>query len=145
MVRHCLVVAVVFAAGVLAGPTAAQAQTGAAAAADATPAPQIKVELEKIKKGRTLGLNPALGIENADGATELQLDNPSPFNIVVLVVGPTSRRVEIGPMRMETLAISPGDYEVAVTVIGRDLPPFYGKQTIVAGMHFRHQFLIPLI
>jgi hypothetical protein len=113
--------------------------------AAAAPSPaQIKLELEKIKKGRTLALMPADGMEDTDGATVLRVDNTSPFNLVVLLVGPTTQRIEMGPERMQTLTIEPGDYEIAVTVVGRDLPPFYGTQRIVANMRFRHKFVIPV-
>jgi len=116
------------------------------APAAAAPAPaQIKLELEKIKEGRTLALMPADGMEDTDGATVLRVDNTSPFSLVVLLVGPTTQRIELGPERMQTLTIEPGDYEIAVTAVGRDLPPFYGRQKIVANMRFRHKFVIPAL
>jgi hypothetical protein len=143
-VCRTLVVAAALAIGVSSLTLAAQ-QAPTPAAAPATPLTptQIKQELEKIKKGRTLGIGPAEGVEDAEGATALFLDNPSPFNLIVLLVGPTTARVELGPARMQTLAVEPGVYEIAVTVVGRDLPPFYGTQTIVKNMRFRHQFIVP--
>jgi hypothetical protein len=121
------------------GIPAARAQN----AAKPPSAAQIKQELDKIKKGRTLTLFPAEGSAESSGATSLVVENTSGFNLVVLVVGPTTERVELGPFRMETLSVAPGDYEVAVTAVGRDIPPFYGKQKITASMLFRHKLSIP--
>lgn len=117
-----------------------------AAVVKAAPTPaEIKQEIEKIKKARTLGIIPAVGTENAAGVTELRVDNTSPFNIVVLISGPTSLRLELGPEGSQTLPVEPGAYEIAVTVVGRNVPPFYGTQRIVANMRFRHQFVIPAV
>lgn len=121
----------------------AQQQPRPAPAAATESPEQIKRELDRIKKGRTLAIMPAAGFDDGDGATALRLDNASPFSLIVLLVGPTTQRIELGPERMQSLAIEPGDYEIAVTVVGRDIPPFYGKQKVVANMHFRHQFVIP--
>lgn len=113
---------------------------------DPTPSPssaQIKQELEKIKKGRTLAIRPAEGMEDTEGATVLRFDNSSPFILIVLLVGPTTQRVELGPDRMQVLTIEPGAYEIAVSVVGRDLPPFYGTQRIMRRMRFVHKFVIP--
>lgn len=114
--------------------------------APSTPAPsaaQIKQELDRIKKGPTIALFPAEGSDDSGGQTLFRVENTSPFNLVVLVVGPTSDRIELGPYRMQTLTVKPGDYEVAVTTVGRDVPPFYGKQKITANMLFRHKLSIP--
>jgi len=117
-----------------------------APAVKAPPTPaEIKQEVEKIKKARTLGIIPAVGTENEAGATELRVDNTSAFNLVVLISGPTSLRIELGPEGSQTVEVDPGAYEIAVTVVGRNLPPFYGTQRIVAKMRFRHQFVIPAI
>jgi hypothetical protein len=115
-------------------------------AAAAAPSPEaIRRELEKIKTGRTLVINPADGTNDSDGATILTVENGSASDLIVLVVGPTTRRVELGSERMEMLTIEPGDYELAVTAvgrIGRTVLPFYGRQKIVAGMSFHHKFVI---
>jgi len=138
-----LLAGVALVASVLA-PLFVHAQQPPAPKAAAAPTPaQIKQELEKIKKGRTLGLTPGDGVETRDGTTVLRFDNTSPFTIVVLVVGPTTDRIEVGPDRMQTRTVEPGNYEIAVSVAGRDLPPFYGTETIVANMRYRHGFVIP--
>jgi hypothetical protein len=134
---------------VLMPDVSAQQQTAPAPAAAVAPAPatpaEIKQELEKIKKSRTLGIIPSVGTDDSGGTTVLRVDNTSAFTLVVLIVGPTTLRLELGPEGTQTLAVDPGDYEIAVTVVGRNLPPFYGKQTIVANMRFRHQFVIPAV
>ena len=119
-------------------------QAPAVAAAQDSPE-RIKQELEKIKKGRTLAIAPAQGIDGAgaDAETTLRFDNTSPFTLVVLLVGPTTERIELGPERMQTVTLAPGNYEIAMTVTGRSLPPFYGKQAIEANMNFRLRFVIP--
>ncbi len=138
-------VVIVASAVVSPGVSAQQAAQPPAPAAKAAPTPaEIKQDIEKIKKARTLGIIPAVGTENG-GATELRVDNTSAFNIVVLVVGPTTLRVELGPEGSQTIAIDPGAYELAVTVVGRNLPPFYGTQRILANMRYRHQFVIPAV
>ena len=121
-------------------------QTPPAAAAQDSPE-KIKQELEKIKKGRTLAIAPAQGIDGAgaNAETTLRFDNTSPFTLVVLLVGPTTERIELGPERMQTVTLAPGNYEIAMTVTGRGLPPFYGKQAIAANMRFRIQFVIPTV
>jgi hypothetical protein len=141
----CRMLAAALAAGVLITPTLLAQQPAAPSTASAPePSPaEIKQELEKIKKGRTFGLAPAGGTDDSGGATLLRLDNASPFDLVVLVVGPVTQRIELGPDRMRTLAVVPGDYEIAVTAVGRDVPPFYGKQKIVENMLFRQKFIIP--
>jgi len=106
-------------------------------------AAQIKQELERIKKGNTLTLFPADGMAEAGGATQLRIENTSGFTLIVLVVGPTTARMDLGPFRTETLAVQPGDYELAVTAAGRDIPPFYGKQKVTAKMVFHHTLSIP--
>ena len=112
----------------------------------ASPSPEaIKQELEKIKKGRTLGIIPSVGTDESGGMTVLRLDNTSPFQLVVLLVGPTIQRIELGPEGTQSLIVEPGNYEMAVIVVGRNLPPFYGTQRIVANMRFRHQFVIPAV
>jgi hypothetical protein len=119
----------------------------AAAGAQATsisPA-AIKHELEQIKQGRTLAILQATGTDDSGGATLLRFDNPSPFKLVVLIVGPTTERIEIEADRMQTLTIEPGDYEIAVRVVGRDVPPFYGRQKIEPNRLFRQKFIIPTI
>ena len=139
--------AVVIVASVVVRPgvSARQAAQPPASAATAAPTPaEIKQEIEKIKKARTLGIIPAVGTENG-GATELRVDNTSAFNLVVLIVGPTVERIELGPEGTQTLTIEPGQYEIAAIVIGRNIPPFYGTQRIVANMRFRHQFVIPAV
>ena len=108
-------------------------------------AAQIKQELEKIKKSRTLALFPAEGMEEPGDPTQITVENTSSFTLVVLIVGPTTSRVEIGPFRSETRAVEPGDYELAVTAVGRGLPPFYGKQKITAKLSFHHKISIPAV
>ncbi len=128
----------------LALPAFARQQPVDTPTVDAQPAPdQIRKELEQIKKGRTLALRAAEGMEDTDGNTVLRIDNASDFPIVILLVGPNTERIELGPARMQTLTLAPGDYEIAVRAVGRDVPPFYGRQTIVANMRFRHQFVLP--
>ena len=104
---------------------------------------QIRHELDRIKKSRTLSILPAQGTDDSGGATLLRVDNASPFSLIILIVGPTTQRVELGSDRTQTLTLEPGDYEIAVTVIGRTIPPFYGKQTIIANMLFRQKFVVP--
>ena len=116
---------------------------GAQDAAKPPSATQIRRELEKIKKGQTLALFPAEGMEEPGDATQIRVENTSPFNLVVLIVGPTTSRLEVGPFRTEAIAVEPGDYELAVTAVGRSLPPFVGKQKITAKLSFHHKILIP--
>src|SRR3954466_13930736 len=101
---------------------------------------QIKQEVDKIKKGRTLLLVPELGTDDPAGETTLSLDNTSPFDLIILLSGPSPQRVELGPNRTHPLTVEPGEYEVVLTVVGRNLPPFFGKDTIVPKMHYRHSF-----
>ena len=122
----------------------AAAAVPAAPAVVRTPA-EIKQELEKIKKGRTLGIIPSIGTDESGGMTLLRVDNTSAFTLVVFIVGPTVERVELGPEGTQTLTIEPGQYEIAAIVIGRNIPPFYGTQRIVANQRFRHQFVIPAV
>jgi hypothetical protein len=138
-------VAVALAACVVTAPSLIAQAPGAPAPAVTMSPAQIKQEVDKIKKGRTLLLVPALGTDDPAGATTIRLDNTSPFDLVILLVGPSAQRVELGPNRMQTLTIEPGDYEVALTVVGRNLPPFFGKETITPKMQFRHQFVIPAV
>ena len=135
-------VAVALAACVLLTPSL-MAQTPAPATT-MSPA-QIKQEVDKIKKGRTLLLVPALGTDDPAGETTLILDNTSPFDLIILLSGPSAQRVELGPNRMQTLTVAPGDYDVVLTVVGRNLPPFFGKDTIAPKLRFRHQFVIPAV
>ena len=104
---------------------------------------QIKNELEKIKKGRTFALGQADGMEDTEGATVLRVENASAFNLVVLLVGPTTLRIELEPDRKQALTIEPGAYEIAVVAVDQDIPPLYGTQRIMRHMRFRHQFVIP--
>lgn len=140
-----LLAGVALAASVLSAPLlVAQQQPPIEFAPTPAPSPaQIKQELEKIKKGRTLALIPATGTDDSGGATILRFDNPSSFNLIVLLVGPTTQRVELGPDHMQVLTIEPGAYEIAVSVVGRDFPPFYGTQRIMRRMRFVHKFVIP--
>jgi hypothetical protein len=111
-----------------------------------TPSDTIKLELEKVKTTHPLALFPADGIEDENGATTLRLDNTSRVGVVVLVVGPTTARVELEAERMQTLTVEPGDYEIAVVPSvprGVIVPSFYGRQTIAPAMHFVHKFVIP--
>ena len=117
----------------------------APAAADQNSPDKIKQDLEKIKKGRTLALIPAQGSDDSGGETVIRFDNTSPFDLIVLLVGPTTERVELGPDRMHSLTIEPGKYEIAVTVVGRNLPPFYGRQTVEPKLRFLHKFVIPAV
>ena len=127
-------------------PGVSAQQQPAPAVVEAPPTPEaIKQELEKIKKGRTLGIIPSIGTDESSGMTVLRLDNTSPFQLVVLIVGPLVERIELGPEGTQSLIVEPGNYEMAVTVVGRNLPPFYGTQRIVANMRFRHQFVIPAV
>ena len=123
----------------------AAAIAAAAAQAPSTSPAEIRQELEQIKKGRTLAIPQAPGTDNAGGATLLRVDNPSPFRLVVLIVGPTTERIEIEADRMQTLTIEPGDYEIAVRVVGRDVPPFYGRQKFEPNRIFRQKFIVPTI
>jgi len=123
---------------------AAAIAAAAAQAPSASPA-EITRELEQIKQGRTLAIPQAPGTDIAGGATLLRVDNPSPFRLVVLIVGPTTERIEIEADRMQTLTIEPGDYEIAVRVVGRDVPPFYGRQKFEPNRLFRQKFIIPTI
>ena len=141
---HTLAVALV-ATGALAIPAlVAQQPADPPAAAQESPE-RIKQELEKIKKGRTLAIARAEGVDDSGVETILRFDNTSPFNLVVLVVGPTTQRIELGPDRIQTLTVEPGTYEIAVTVTGRNLPPFYGRQAIIRNMRFVFQFVIPAV
>jgi len=105
---------------------------------------QIKQQIEKIKAGLTVTIMPADGMEGTEGETVIRVDNPSPFSLIVLLLGPTTQRVEVKPDRMQVLNVAPGDYEIAVTVAGRDVPPFYGRQTVLANMRYRHRFVVPV-
>ena len=71
----------------------AQQQPRPAPAAATESPEQIKRELDRIKKGRTLAIMPAAGFDDGDGATALRLDNASPFSLIVLLVGPTTQRI----------------------------------------------------
>ena len=143
-----VVSAVLVTAGAVSTPRVSAQQPAAAVPAvpvvAKTPA-EIKQELEKIKKTRTWGIIPAVGTDDSGGTTLLRVDNTSAFPLIVLIVGPTVERVELGPEGTQTLTVEPGQYEIAVTVIGRNMPSFYGTQRIVANMRFRHQFVIPAV
>jgi hypothetical protein len=112
------------------------------------PPNEIQQELEKVKKAHPLALAPAEGTADENGATTLRLDNTSRLDVVVLVVGPTTARIELGTDRMQTLTLLPGDYEIAVVPAvppGVTVPSLYGKQTIAPAMRFVHKFVIPAI
>ena len=115
-----------------------RAQEPAAPAAD-----QIKRDLETIKKTRTIAIIPAEGSNESGGETLLRLENTSAFPIVVLIVGPSVERVELDGFRMQTLKVKAGDYEIAMKVTGRPVPPFYGRQKILANQLFNHKFVVP--
>ena len=108
-------------------------------------AAQIKQELDKLKKGQTLALFPAEGMQEAGDPTQIRFENTSPFNLAVLIVGPTTSRLDVGPFRTETVAIDAGDYELAVTAVGRSVPPFVGKQKITAKLSYYHKISIPAV
>ncbi len=136
---------VLVAAGVaMALPAIAQQPENAPSPAPLPPnAEQIRRMVETVKKGRTLPIVPADGMEDTEGETVLRVDNPSPFPMTVFLLGPTVQSMNVGAEQMQTLTLEPGAYEIAVTVNGRDLPPFYGKQTIVANMRYIHKFIVP--
>src|SRR4051812_44378699 len=99
--RMCIAAAI---ATIGLAPAAARAQAQQQAAATAAASrDDIKRELDKLKKARTLAINPADGSDDTAGATILRFENSSPFSMVILVVGPTTERVELGPERMQTL------------------------------------------
>jgi hypothetical protein len=131
--------------GLSLGASLAAAQQAAPAVAGPPPASDIKQALEQIKKSRTLEISPATGTDDSGGMTLLSVENASAFTIVVLIVGPTTQRLEVRPEGIQALVVDPGEYEIAVTAVGRDVPPFYGKQTIVANRRFRHKFVIPAV
>ena len=142
--RGCRIVGAAAVAAIVAGSPVLFARQQPPAAEATAPRPeQIRQELDKIKKSRTLSILPAQGTDDSGGATLLRVDNASPFSLVILIVGPTTQRVELGSDRTHTLTVEPGDYEIAVTVVGRNLPSFYGKQTIIANMLFRQKFVVP--
>ena len=119
------------------------AQQTTASPATAPSADEIRQEVEAIKKLRTLPILSAAGIDDAGGATTLRIDNASAFPIAVLIVGPTTSRIELPSEGVRTLGVLPGEYEIAVKAVGSDLPPLYGRQTITDKFRFRHQFAIP--
>jgi len=115
------------------------------APAAATPE-QIRKELDAIKKSKPLPIIAAMGTDDSNGETLLRVDNTSPFELVVILSGPTMERIELGAGHMQTFQVKPGDYEIAVSVIGRKkMPAFYGKQTVTEKLFFRHQLVIPLV
>ena len=127
-------------AALLMSVPALRAQSAAAPSAE-----EIKKDLETIKKGRTLVIQPAPGTDDSSGATQLRIDNTSSFKMIVLIVGPTTQRVELDGERMQTLAVEPGDYEIAVSIVGRiSVPPFYGKQKIEPKKFFIQRFVVPV-
>ena len=129
------------ATGALTAPRiAAQQQSASPVSADA-----IRNELEAIKKLRTLPILPATGTEDSGGATLLYVENASAFPIAVLLVGPTTDRVELPQGGVRTLKVLPGDYEIGVKAVGRDLQSLYGKQTIEPKRRFRHKFAVPAL
>ena len=103
--RAALVAAAVACAGVLAVAGQPPATPTADIAAPAISPEQIKQQLDKIKKGRTLAIPSAEGTNDSGGATLLGLDNTSPYDLVVLIVGPTTERVLLGRERMQTLTL----------------------------------------
>jgi hypothetical protein len=145
--RGCRTFAAVAIAVVALIPPSSRAQQPPDSRTAATPSrDDIRRELEKIKKTRTLTLLPAEGSDDSDGATVLRVENASPFDLVLLIVGPTTQRIQLAPERMQMLTVEPGDYELAVTVVTRgrrDVLPWYGRQKIVGGMAFRHKIVIP--
>jgi hypothetical protein len=127
--------------GALAAPRLAEQQRSVSpVSADA-----IRNELEAIKKLHTLPILPATGTEDSGGGTLLHVENASAFPIVVLIVGPTTERVELPQGGARTLKVLPGDYEIAVKAVGRDLQSLYGKQTIEPKRRFGHKFAVPAL
>jgi hypothetical protein len=129
-----LVAAALVAASVCAPPLAAQDS-----------AASIKQELERIKKTHPQALFPAQGAEDASGTTTLRLENASSLDVVVLIVGPTTERIELGTDRMRALTVAPGDYEIAVVAVTRipNVPALYGRQTVTPNLRFSLKFVIP--
>ena len=105
---------------------------------------EIRAAIEKIKKGRTLNIVPAQGTDDSQDLTILVLENKSPFDLLVLIAGPVTFRADLRPDAAHYYAIEPGAYELAVTVVGKNVPPFYGTQRLTAKTRFRHQFVIPI-
>lgn len=147
MRASCIVVAAMCVVPVICVPLSAKAlQETTAGSAQASPSPQeIRQQLEQIKKGRTVPISAATGTNESSGSTELRFENTSPFPLIVLVVGPITQRIELGVEGMQSVPVDPGEYEIAVTVVGRPIPPFYGKQTVTPNLSFRHKFVIPAI
>jgi len=120
-----------------------------AAAQDASPKAtpeQVRKELDAIKKNHPLPIIPAMGTDDSSGETLLRVDNVSPFNLVVILSGPTTERIELGAGHMQTFQVKPGDYEIGVSVVGRKkMPSFYGKQTVTEKLFFRHQIVVPFV
>ena len=150
MRTRCLA-AVLVACSVLVGPSLAaqsvptlhELQLAPIPQQDMTPA-QIRQAIDKVKKGRTLLIVPAVGLDDPQDNTTLALEDKSPFPLSVFVAGPTTFRVDLQPEETPVFSIEPGEYEIVVQVTGKDLPPFYGRQTVEAKKRFRHQFVIPI-
>jgi hypothetical protein len=122
-------------------PTAAISgpPTGALAPSDNT----IQQEIGKIRNGRNAPMPPAqAAAANLGGQTGILLENGTTYTLTVFVSGPMSQRIQLAPGGSKTLTLSPGNYEVAASVSGPGVVPFYGKETLSANTQYTERFYI---
>ncbi|MDZ7315391.1 MAG: hypothetical protein ONA69_01635 [candidate division KSB1 bacterium] len=73
--------------------------------------------------------------------TTLEIDNQTPYQLVVRYSGKNSRRFTIEPKGKITVKLENGRYRVAANAVGADVLPFAGEQELAGGEYVSRYFI----
>jgi hypothetical protein len=105
---------------------------------------QVQQEIDRIRSGRysPMPTPQASGASGLDGQTSWVIQNGTSYSLTVFLSGPVRHRMDIPAGGSQTLRVSPGNYEVAASVSGPNVIPFYGTINLGANTQYTEQFYI---
>jgi hypothetical protein len=103
----------------------------------------IKQEIERIRGGEHAAMpEPQVAAGKTTGDPTMTIENGTSYTMTVMLSGPTTRRLTLAAGETQTVTLTPGDYDKAATVSDKTVLPFYGKQTLAAGIRYSSSFYV---
>ena len=103
----------------------------------------VQDEIQKIRNAPHAAMPPAQAAPAPlGGQTSMTVENGTGYVLYLYLSGPNTQTLQIAAGSSQTLAVSPGSYEIAAKVSDPSVMPFYGRDDYAANTQYSHHFYV---
>jgi tetratricopeptide (TPR) repeat protein len=107
--------------------------------------PLIETEVAQIEEGTHNFFPPPAQTEQTQqlgGEAEYTIINKTSYTLTILLIGPTTRSIDVSTGATQKVTVQPGTYKLAAKVNNSGVTPYYGQTTFFADVRYEGTYYI---